>query len=482
MLNVFTLPPEILGSIFWWNTILEESKKRSYTFILVCHYWYEVAIRTPELWGFWGNTPSSWAKRHNKYPNVPLDLVLDGGELKGEPLDASVGNMLRDRASRHTIRLIHLRSGDSDLLRSILHVLAGDGKEVQRSSVGSFTLQIEGHGRANVAGFFAHNSFPKLRCLDLTNCTILPWDHLSSHATSLTTLILRLNTSIMPPSPRLLSFLAFNPALRKLILTGLSFSLNGGWNGDCPRVSLPHLEELDLSGESICVSTLLSKLDHPNLMRHVDITLTHCAAKGVSRAIGPYVRDYLRRRGRLGNSLGLGVSLKGRSLALHVDDADPLHPPTQTIERINRFLSIAINTNHMHPDESSEEVILDLIGYTPRDDIAYLRTYDNPVAMKNVYALLPNLVRLHSKGILLSDALPAINLDPVNRSLTHLRRVSFERLVVRDWIPLVTFLSPYVSSGRRLDSLEITTFANMPAQVEEKIRNLVGEFKLVYLR
>jgi len=86
----------------------------------------------------------------------------------------------------------------------------------------------------------------------------------------------------------------------------------------------------------------------------------------------------------------------------------------------------------------------------------------------------------------LSDALPAPNPDADNSDLTHLRRVSFERLVVREWdrgwIPLVTFLTSRAPSGRRLDSLEITTFANMPTQVEEEIRGLVGEFKLVYLR
>ena len=54
LLNVSTfLPPEILGKIFRWNVIPDEDfgglPKDSYNFLLVCHHWFEVASRTPEL-------------------------------------------------------------------------------------------------------------------------------------------------------------------------------------------------------------------------------------------------------------------------------------------------------------------------------------------------------------------------------------------------------------------------------------------------
>jgi len=77
LLNISRLPPEILGDIFCRSVIPDGFEKRSYSFLLVCHHWFQVASCTPELWGFWGNNLRDWEKRHLRYPDVPLDLILD---------------------------------------------------------------------------------------------------------------------------------------------------------------------------------------------------------------------------------------------------------------------------------------------------------------------------------------------------------------------------------------------------------------------
>ncbi|KAF9643989.1 hypothetical protein BDM02DRAFT_3122633 [Thelephora ganbajun] len=68
MLNVsLRLPPEILGNIFRWNVIpdgdFDKPSRGSYNFLFVCHHWYEVASRTPEVWCSWGNTIQDWSQR-----------------------------------------------------------------------------------------------------------------------------------------------------------------------------------------------------------------------------------------------------------------------------------------------------------------------------------------------------------------------------------------------------------------------------------
>ena len=63
LLNISVIiPPEILGSIFCWNVTPDGGlpriggfRKGTHNFLLVCHYWFEVASHTLELWGYWGH-------------------------------------------------------------------------------------------------------------------------------------------------------------------------------------------------------------------------------------------------------------------------------------------------------------------------------------------------------------------------------------------------------------------------------------------
>ena len=118
LLNISKLPPEVLGDIFRRNVTLKGAfdglEEGSHNFLLVCHHWFEVASRTPEIWSFWGNNLKDWARWYRRSGSAPLDLVLDGDT--GDPPGDTLYGVLQDCATRDTIRRIHLRAGAPGLL------------------------------------------------------------------------------------------------------------------------------------------------------------------------------------------------------------------------------------------------------------------------------------------------------------------------------------------------------------------------------
>jgi len=138
LLNVsIFLPPEILGSIFCWNVIPDgdfgELPDRSYNFLLVCRHWFEVALSTPELWNFCGNSIKDLAHRHARYGTVPLDLVL--GTSTSDELDDQLRGALQDRITRNMIRRVHLRGTESKPLKSVVSSIITEGEGTQLNRV-----------------------------------------------------------------------------------------------------------------------------------------------------------------------------------------------------------------------------------------------------------------------------------------------------------------------------------------------------------
>lgn len=484
LLNISRIPPEILGYIFWLSSAPEGFGNRSLEFLTVCYGWYEAAICTPGLWNSWGKSLQDWKDRHLLRPGIPLDLVLDGGKPKEELLEASIQNTLRNRADKDAIRSVRLWSEHTELLNSILRALAADATQVRYSSMETFILQKECCTPVDVSKLFENTRFPRLRYLDLTHCTISSLDSLSPETNLLTTLALGLGSpSSTPTAPQLLSLIASNPSLQKLALFGHSLPMH--WNEDHPRVSLPQLRELELRGECEDVSMLLEKLVCPDILDHLDITLGHCTVQHILDNIGPYLRDYFRRRGRSQGGMEIHVSFLG-GIFFQLGDGGSHHSPTLAAERIDPFLAITITTGD-DPQVSQEELFLHLIEHTPRDDIFSLRMSDlstgSPSLMWNVYTLFPNLKALYSRWIPTFVLFPKPEAGEEHmfppQSLRHIHlHLGFPEV---DWTPLVTFLSSYShpSSAKRLDFLQITQFSPMCPKVESDIRSSVGEFRLI---
>ena len=417
--------------------------------------------------------------------------MLSRSRFTGDILDSSLQDALRDRALRDTIRCIHLRAVDGELLISILIPLTPN--DVRHNSVESLILRNEDDTPINTSKFFAYNRSPKLQHLELTNCTISSWDHLISQTSALTTLVLHLSNSSPPPTtPQLFSILASNPALRKVVLTGRSVPKDGGGNRS-RRVSLRHLEELELAGKSQDVVGLLRRLKHPERV-HLGLTLYSCAAEDTPDTVGPYLRDYLRRRGTPKNELGLYVA-SGDGIVLHVGDAAGLLPSISVSQRMVPFVSITVITGR---GTLPEKIILGLIAHTPQEEIVYLRTHGNPTSLDNIYSQLPNLRTLHSARIPLSAVFQKPKANGDDR-VPRLQRILLERVVADggDWTPLTTFLSRRAFLMKRpnsfktlfsrrasgsvlvegLDSLEITQSSYMRSEVAKDVSNLVHDFR-----
>ena len=400
LLNISTLPPEVLGRIFQWNVTLQCEfgglEDGSHNFLFVCHHWHEVTLHTPGVWSFWGNTLSDWARWYRYSATAPLDLVLGpGDQYEGGPFDGALHDTLQDRTARDTTRRIHLWTEDASLFSSIISSLTTVCEGVRSNSVESIILVNEGGDSEpmDVSEFFSHYRFPKLQHLNLYGCRITSWDLFTSRTAVLTTLILHSNDP--PPTlmtSQLLPILASNPTLRKLSLSGCT-TLPHDYGGKFHlRVSLHYLKELRLAGAFQDVFGLLHRLDHPGKMDDLKIILSDCAVTDIPHTIGPYLRDHFRRHGKSSNGLGLHIAEVQRHIILRFSDIRGAG--TAPGKDVDWFFQIDVCLDRT-PSDILEKGVLDLIAHTPQDDIVRFESLCGLAAVEDISAQFPNLRELH---------------------------------------------------------------------------------------
>ena len=487
LLNVSKLPPEILGDIFRWNVTFKDYSvgldERSHNFLLVCHHWFEVASRTPEIWSFWGNTPRGWARWCHRSRTAPLDLALDSQYCDDSHLDTTLHNVLQDRATRDTIRRVHLVAENPEFLSSIIAPLTSNSKEIRSNGIQSLLLQNNGYTPFDVSDFFAHYRFPKLQRLDLFNCTISSWGHLTSRTSFLTTLELHFGHPSPPPTTsQLLSILASNPALRRVTLS--ECPTHGGDDGESPsRVQLRHLMEFQLEGDLPDVVRLLQRLDIPRNMEHLSLTLYDSDVTDISQIIGPYLRDHLQRRDRPQNGLDLSISsgycneYHEYRIGFQAGDAGGINPSALVWTWREAFVTINVLVKGSPSKNVLERAALDLIAHVPPEEIVYFHAHDNSLVMENTHTNFPKLRAIVFDTISLSAAFLNPTLIGDGKIFPSLEHISLECVYVDcgDWTPLTTFLACRVSSGNRLDTLGITDSTDLGPEVMDGIRGMVRE-------
>jgi len=481
LLKIARIPPEILGHIFHLYIAgvggrdFSKIPKGSYDFLLVCHHWSQVALRTPGLWTSWGSRIEEWKRRCLRFGISSLDLILAGWS-ECEDFDEALRDALRDRAARDVIRKVHLRSSDVELLTAIISSLIPEGEDIRPSSIESIALS-----RVDVSDLFARYHFPKLRNLQLSgNFKISSWDYLKSTTTALTRLSLEFNATVppsaVPTTSQILSLLASNPNLRSLTLYTQLINDDGGAG---PRLQVPlhHLEYIYLPGTFQHVFPILHRLEFPERMDHGEIALQDCTPQEVLEVIGPYIRDYLRRDPRFRDRLGLFVSstpsyIKFRSNVGVQHDGSNRRPRYGPI-----YGSFLVSFSQPIHRLAANRLCTDVLALLSQESITSFETDFS--LTEEILVAMPNLRALYLLSPVVSDRFLLPDPDGPNahkKLLPSLQLLHLEdaEAVDNNWEPLVTYLA-YQTSGGQAVSLYLSR-DHVCLEVIERIKGLVEEF------
>ena len=196
-------------------------------------------------------------------------------------LDDELRSALQGCATRDAIRRVHLLSGSSQLLNSIIFSIVTKGEGTRLNSVESFALHNYGGSIVDVSLFFSRYRLPKLKCLHLHGCRVSPWNLVGLQPTNLTSLSL-VTSELLPTQAltQLLGILSFNSLLQDLLLS-LTWALHIVDSETSSPVPLPHLRKLNLSDDSFHAFELLNQLEFPDKMDSIDLALHGCSPADV---------------------------------------------------------------------------------------------------------------------------------------------------------------------------------------------------------
>ena len=413
---------------------------------------------------------------------APVDLVL--AVINGYYLDDELRDALRDRAAQDTIRRVHLRGIRSAiLLNSIISSIATEGEETQSKNVESFIVESNDIPPVDLTAFLSRYHLQKLQRLRLLGCRISSWDVLGLQTMALTTLelILSIESSPIPTLSQTLSIFSSNPLLQRIVLSYNSTLPVGG--GDTPslQVPLPHLKELHLTSDFWHAFGLLNRLELPAEMDSLHLDLHGCSHADISRTLGPYLGNFIRRRRRFPDG---GLGLLSFPTLYHLDfNAGDTHRDDDSADGVWFVEVSAVLAEELEEGEGADRLYLDLVAHVPRERVIKLQTTLPILRSEELCIEMCDLARLCLADVDLStwfvepDIREPHTFKDVLRGLDHIE-IREPILSDGDWGPLTDFLSRRAAVGNPISSLRLISHPHMDEDVVESIKCVVKD---VYL-
>ena len=226
---------------------------------------------------------------------------------------------------------------------------------------------------------------------------------------------------------------------------------------------------------------LLHRLEYPRRMNTLSLCLSHCQFTDISQTIGPYLRNYLQRRDRCRNGLGLHIS-PGSPIVLGVGVPQRFRLSPSTRPRMDFSATLTLQLDQA-PVDLQERLSLGLIAYIPREDVTYFRMSGSLESVKDLCVQLPNLRTLDLYRVPLSMVFPIPDRDASDAQEIFppsLHHIFLQRPIVDgfNWFPLVAYLSRRKASGNQLSSVFIDGPCHMCRTVTHRVRALVQEFEI----